>query len=52
LTNKGLGVIIISTKEIKRKGGSNPVDNVELTTQYVSGMANVMTCEESLYHRL
>ena len=28
------------------------MDSSECTTQYVSGMANVMTCDESLYHRL
>lgn len=28
------------------------MDSTECTNQYVSGTANVTTCEESLYHRL
>lgn len=28
------------------------MDSSNCTTQYVSGMANVMTCDEGLYHRL
>ncbi|MEE1314913.1 MAG: hypothetical protein UHS49_04005 [Faecalimonas sp.] len=34
-----------------RKGGKNPMDTFEITTQYVSGMANEEIREEGLYHR-
>ena len=42
----------ISVKNKKEREGLNPMDKFEFKTQYVSGMANVNTCEESLYHRL
>jgi len=42
----------ISFKNKIEREGLNPMDKFECTTQYVSGMANVKTCEESLYHRL
>jgi hypothetical protein len=29
----------------------SPMDSSEFTIQYVGGMANVRTCDESLYHR-
>lgn len=52
LTNKISGVIIMTTKELKkRKGGSIPMDNTESISQYVSGMANEEARDESLYHR-
>ena len=28
------------------------MDSSEFTIQYVGGMANVKTCDESLYHRV
>lgn len=60
MTNKGRSVIINSTKnsekkkflKIVRKGGFGPMDSSEFTIQYVGGMANVKTCDESLYHRV
>ena len=30
----------------------SPMDSSEFTIQYVGGMANVRTCDESLYHRV
>ena len=55
LTNKTLDDSINTRNkqfQIKRKRGSNPLEISECIIQYVSGMANVTTCDESLYHRL
>ena len=55
LTNKGQNGSINTRNnsfQIKRKRGSNPLEISECIIQYVSGMANVTTCDESLYHRL
>ena len=46
LTNKDCGVIIGERRRL------SPMDSSEFTIQYVGGMANVRTCDESLYHRV
>ena len=50
--NKPLKERNLSFKNKKESEGKNPVDNSECIIQYVSGMANVTTCEDALYHRL
>ena len=35
----------------KKESLRTPMDNFNCTTQYVSGIANVETCDRSLYHR-
>ena len=44
-------VLSYAYKETYRKRGTNPMDNFECTTQYVSGMANEETRDYGLYHR-
>lgn len=39
-------------EEVRKEGGFSPMDSIELETQYVGGMADGRTCDESLYHRL